>query len=89
MTSTTSTTNDLTAYAAGQIELGPIDKKTKTSYVCDAPSVLPVDVDLLINPHPYTRIQVAEFLGWVIKKDKGVQPDFKCKVAFHCLEAVE
>jgi hypothetical protein len=37
--------------------------------------------------HRGTHLQVAEFLGWT--KKGGKEPDFKCQVAFKCLEALE
>lgn len=83
----------LEAYAAGKIKLGKIPVKTQKSLICSAPSVIACEGNegLTINPHTYTRLQIAEFLGWTIGRERNnaKQLDFRCKVAFHCLEAVE
>lgn len=82
----------LLAYASGNPgiseQLGEIPSKTKDGCICEAPSVV-FDDSQSTGDHPYTRHQVAKFLGWTRKNNSGIQPDFRCDTAFKCLEVVE
>jgi len=72
----------IAAYGRGEIELPKVPVKTnKKDIRYDAKS------DLL---HPYTKSSVAEVLDWTSKRQSGgMQPDYKCKVAFDMLDAIE
>ena len=70
------------AYGEGKIELPPLDKKTNEKLLrYAAKSGL---------QHPYTKTQVAEFLGWTSQRSNGgVQPNHCCNVAFEMLDAFD
>jgi hypothetical protein len=87
------------AYAKGEIELPPARPKTSASnyrYASQAPvkqicTEEPVAGDASQAPvtHTYTKLQVAEFLGWTRKNSRGgLQIDFKCTVAFEAIDMI-
>ena len=70
------------AYGEGKIQLPPLDPKTRD----DAKR----HVDHAGGPHVYTKLQVAEFIGWTRKKGGGdIQPNHCCEVAFDMLDAFD
>jgi len=76
------------AYADGRIELPAIDKKTRSSAICAAPSVVADDRPGKVH-HAYTRLSVALFLGWTKKAGDRLKPNYACTQAFAALELIE
>ena len=76
------------AYADGKIELPAIDKKTRSSAICAAPSVVADDIRDDVH-HPYTRLSIATFLGWTRKQGDRLKPNCACAQAFAALELIE
>jgi hypothetical protein len=50
--------------------------------------VIPDD-DAREHHHPFTRLSVAEFLGWTKKAGDKIQPNYACAQAFAALELIE
>lgn len=69
------------AYGKGEIELPAVPEKTNKSQIRYA-GQSPV-------PHEYTTFAVAEFIGWVRKKDDGHRPNHACEVAFKAMDMID
>ena len=77
------------AYADGKIELPAMGAKVSKNNVSNAPSVLAGDAGTGESPHKYTRLSVAQFLGWTKKDGDRLKPNYACREAFSALELIE
>ena len=74
------------AYAEGKVPLPPPNPKTSKNQLRYAPSFMMGDAPSASPPHPYTDLQVAQFLGWVSPSGK---PQDKVRYALSALELIE
>jgi hypothetical protein len=69
----------IAAYGRGEIALPPVPKKTRQGLIRH------VGADSF--PHPYTKGTIAQFLGWVDRKEgERLQPNYHCDVAFQVID---
>jgi hypothetical protein len=71
----------IAAYGQGLIELPPMPAKTSNDHIRYAGQTS--------VPHTYTKLMIAEFLGWTRAKGSTIQPDDACDVAFMAIDAME
>lgn len=69
------------AYGEGKIELPAVPSKTPKTQVRH--------VHLGSDAHPYTKTNIAEFLGWTKKNRDGDTPNFACETAFRAIDMID
>jgi hypothetical protein len=79
------------AYSKGEIKLPPERPGTRDSYRKKTDDdQTSSDVCQATDTRHYTKTQIAEFLGWTRKSDRGnIPPDYKWEVAFAAIKMIE